>query len=158
MRTLSRTGDADLDELAVAFLARSDKVEHGRARRRTAMVVGSVGASIIIAVAAVLVALVIFDKEKAARVAQTRAEEQRATALHAAARSAAEQGKRLEARARLRMALEAGDSTIGRALWWRMFTRPAVVDAADRAIHLRARLQRRRTTDRRREPTPLGFT
>jgi WD40 repeat protein/tRNA A-37 threonylcarbamoyl transferase component Bud32 len=63
-------------------------------------------------------------KEHEARQARGRAEGERALALFEGAQAAAARRDMLEARAKLRMALEADDSLGARALWWRLARDP----------------------------------
>ncbi|MBI4703325.1 MAG: protein kinase [Deltaproteobacteria bacterium] len=119
----------ELPRLAREFLAAASRREERRARRRRLAVASAVAFSAAVALVAVLVALVIADKERVARqqrdIATDRervAVEQQARALRESARAAFGQGDLLEARAKLRLALEAERtaSAAARALWWQL--------------------------------------
>jgi WD40 repeat protein/serine/threonine protein kinase len=109
---------------ARAFLEAGREHERRRRRRRRAAAASAIGLSLAVAVASALVAAVLADKEQRARSERDRAERQHAAALRESARAAFAQGRPLEARAKLRAALEREDAPIGRALWWQLAADP----------------------------------
>ena len=115
---------AEVPEASHRFLDAARAREQRNQRRRRFSLAAVISALLSIAVGAVVVALFVADKEHEAREQRDLAEGQRAEALQAASRAALEQGAMLEARARLRAALEAQDSPGGRALWWRLQADP----------------------------------
>jgi WD40 repeat protein/serine/threonine protein kinase len=102
----------------------------GRSRERRRRLRKRIGVALVIAsLAAVAVVLALMyrearDQRNAALTQHERAETGRAEALRDSARSAFDKGDVLEARAKLRMSLEARDSTQARALWWRLAADP----------------------------------
>ncbi|HEY3354120.1 MAG TPA: protein kinase [Polyangia bacterium] len=124
-RTLSRCLDK-VPQLVVDFLrAGTDRAERRRRRRRalTATAIAVLGA---VAVAAVGVAWALAAKEREAQQQRETAERRRAASMREGARLALSQGNTLEARARLRSALETHDSAGARALWARLARDPRV--------------------------------
>ncbi|MBW2456085.1 MAG: protein kinase [Deltaproteobacteria bacterium] len=99
--------------------------EHQRRQRRRRWVFGTVlASSAAITVVAVVVALLVADKEREAleardlaRQQRARTEQERAVALREGARAALGHGRVLEARVKVRMALEIEDAQAVRALW-----------------------------------------
>jgi WD40 repeat protein/serine/threonine protein kinase len=118
---------------AARFLEQSRR-EHDRLRRRQRVIAGVViGLSVVVAMAATVVALVFGEKEKEASMARDtserlreRAESLRAESLREGAQSAMRQGDMLEARAKLRLAFTVADEPLARALWWQLAERPLV--------------------------------
>ncbi len=105
---------------------------HRWQRRRTRLFIGSVIALLtIVAAVAFIVAIFVSQKEKEAsaqrHIAFTQkneAERQRAQALRESAIAAWGQGNVLEARAKLRLALEQRDAASARGLWWQLDADP----------------------------------
>jgi WD40 repeat protein len=117
---LGRCQVADVPPLASSFLEAGRRRAGARTLRRRA-------ALALILLALALAALVFAVKGREAEVQRQQAEQQRgvaerqrALALLEGARAALQAGRRLEARAKLRGALEVEDSPEGRALWWRL--------------------------------------
>ena len=105
--------------LVAEFIGASQRAERHRARRQLAAVV--LGFVALFGAAAVL-----FVQRDIARTERARAEAQFAHAAREGARAAFAHGDHLEARAKLRTALEAGDSADARILWWRLARDPLV--------------------------------
>ncbi len=99
------------------FLAAGQHLETGRIRRRRGLLAGGFSAVL-------LVAFVLAMQNLQTRRARVHAEQGRAEALREGADSAAARGNLLEARAKLRSAMEAQDSTQGRILWWKTQREP----------------------------------
>ena len=98
-----------------------------RRRIRTVFALASVIALLAtIAAVAVVVALALARKELVAREKATEARGRLAEAQREGARAAFARGDMLEARARLRSALETQDSPLGRALWWQLRDEPLI--------------------------------
>ncbi len=109
-----------------AFIDAGLAVERRRTRRRRALTVGGVALAILAVVGLIGVNLILRDKEQVARAAQVRAEKGRASALREGAHTALLRGAMIEARAKLRDALEVEDSPAARILWWTLSHRPLV--------------------------------
>jgi WD40 repeat protein/serine/threonine protein kinase len=118
LRTRQRF-NVKLPELSSQFLGSAKQRESRRAFQRRAALAAAVG--LLAAVAVVLA----FQKREA-DFQKAQAQQQRAEALREGARAALGQGKVLEARAKLRVALEYEDSASARAIWWRLSTEPLV--------------------------------
>ena len=116
LRKLART-TTRLPELAAVFLQACQNKRRRSQRRRRALWASVVVLSMLVTAAALGVAVLIREQ-------RDRAEQQRAEALRESARAALGQGSVLEARAKLREALEAEDSTASRALWWQLRDTP----------------------------------
>ncbi|MBW2527488.1 MAG: WD40 repeat domain-containing protein [Deltaproteobacteria bacterium] len=115
-RKLARA-TTQLPELVAAFLNASEARRRSRVRRRRAVIASALVLCLLVAAGAVAAALYInFQRGEA--------EQRRAEALREGARAALGSGSVLEARAKLREALEAEDSTTARALWWRLGNDP----------------------------------
>ena len=110
---------ATLPDAVRAFLAASTQRDEARVRRRRTLLVA--GFAALAALSSVLGWM-------NHRTAQQRdlAQEGRAVALMEGARTATLRGDLLEARSKLRGALEARDSSTARALWWDLGRRPLV--------------------------------
>jgi len=105
------------------FLEAARERRRHRVVRRRAIRWGGIAALMAIAAVSVVVALVVADKERVARLAQEQAERDRkeaeagrAAALKEGARVALAHGSILEARAKVRQALESHNSPLARAL------------------------------------------
>ncbi len=130
LRSLARcTTEAPEDVLR--FLEAARKRRRKRVLRRRAIRWGGILALVAVAAASVIVALVVADKERVAQLASEQAERDRkkaeagrAAALREGARAALAHGSILEARAKLREALESHDSSSARALWWQLDRQP----------------------------------
>ncbi|HZO12113.1 MAG TPA: WD40 repeat domain-containing protein, partial [Polyangiaceae bacterium] len=123
LRFAERTGQR-LPEPAQAFIvAGQHRLRRGQRRKRILLASAMLGLALIAVVLA-------FQKHEAdvqrneAEERQLEAEAQRAEALRESAASAYAQGHLLEARAKLRMALERQDTTAARALWWQLESSP----------------------------------
>lgn len=108
------------------FLREAELRDQSRARRKRRMIGLAVGSSAAVAVVAVAVALHVADKEREAIAERDRAEQQRAATLRESASAALSQGHLLEARAKLRLAMELEDDPAARALWWQLSIHPLV--------------------------------
>ncbi len=110
--------------LVEEFLAAGERRERRRRARKR------FGAAVLLAsLAAVALVLALMYREaseqrNAAVTQRERAVSGRAEALRDGARAALDEGDLLEARAKLRMSLEARDSVQARALWWRLAADP----------------------------------
>jgi len=130
LRSLARCTTEAPEEVRRFLEAARERRRHRLVRRR-AIRWGGILALVAIATVAVVVALVVADKERVARLAQEQAERDRkeaeagrAAALREGARVALAHGSILEARAKLREALESHDSSSARALWWQLDRQP----------------------------------
>lgn len=112
VRKLARQ-EGKVPALVRAFIEASQGRMRRRRRGRTVLVVGVVVTSLVIAGLAVGLSLFVRKQRDAA-------EQRAAAALREAARAALGQGSLLEARAKVREALEAEDSTAVRTLWWQL--------------------------------------
>jgi len=108
-----------LPHVAMEFLVVGSRQERARVRRRRSLLVA--GFAALIALAAVLG----WMNHRTAR-QRDLAQEGQATAMLEGARTANLRGDLLEARARLRNALETRDSATARALWWSLSRQPLV--------------------------------
>ncbi len=106
------------------FLAQGRERERRRVRRKRWFIGLAMAGLAALAAAATVVALVVADQRSVAEHERTRAEQGQAEALRSAALAAYDRGDFLEARARVRMALERDDSLAGRALWARLERQP----------------------------------
>src|SRR5690606_19274486 len=121
---------ASIPETVLAFVTASREAERALVRRRRMGLVAIIAALAAIATGAIIAAIVIAEEERIAQRAQQEAEHhehqanrERARALLEGARGATGP---LEARARLRLALEIEDSAAGRALWQALDREPLV--------------------------------
>jgi WD40 repeat protein/tRNA A-37 threonylcarbamoyl transferase component Bud32 len=115
-------------EAALRFLE-AGLAEAGRARRRrharwAAAIAAAMAVLFVGALVAVIVALALADRERAALREKDEARRRWAEAEREGARSAHARGALLEAGARLRRALELESSASGRALAWRLLQEP----------------------------------
>lgn len=101
------------------FIEASRNVE--RRRRQRLKLMGILSITVL-----VLVTVVSVYKEQEAQRLRERAETQRAQAMVESSRASYLQGQRMEARAKLRSALETDVSPLGRALWWKLSQDPQV--------------------------------
>ncbi len=120
------------------FLEAGQHREQRRARRRKLLLATVVAVLTLVALTAVVVSLALRSKEQEARLQRDRARvqqaealrqrtealRQRTEALREGARSALARGAFLEAKSKLRGALEARDTTLARSLWWRFSWNP----------------------------------
>ncbi len=118
-----------LPAVARRFLAACQRRQRRRQRRRRWLIGAAMGGLAALAAIALLVAASLEQRRAEAQHQRGLAEQGQAEALLAAARSASERGGVLEARARLRMALERDDSLSSRALWSRLQRQPLVWEA-----------------------------
>ena len=109
-----------------AFLEAGERREQRRGRRRR-FILGAVLITLgLVAFTLGLAATVAMRQREIASQERVRAEQGRAEALREGARAALGRGNVLEARAKLRGALEASDSTLARALWLSLRDDPLV--------------------------------
>ncbi|MFH0900556.1 MAG: WD40 repeat domain-containing protein, partial [Pseudomonadota bacterium] len=108
-----------IPELVKEFVAAGLAKERSRRRRQRIVAISSFAVLSVVAVVSLLSA-------HEARVQRATAERQRAEAQREGARAAFGRGDYLEARAKLRGSLEAQDSLLGRALWWRLRREPTI--------------------------------
>ena len=129
-RILDRAA-ASVSGVVTAFIEAGATLERRRLRRRRRVRVAAVLGSAAVTLVAVVVALVLArsaarerDARTVAEESRVQAERRRAEAQVEAARAALVRGHRLEARARLRAALELEDSTLARGIWLRLSRDP----------------------------------
>ncbi|MBW2525882.1 MAG: protein kinase [Deltaproteobacteria bacterium] len=127
LRTASRC-TAPLPRLVLDFLTAAKARHRRRQQRIRAAIASAIGVSVAVAIVATLVALFVADKEREAREQRDLAEQREARALEEGARAALGDGRMLEARAKLRAALEKEESasTSARGLWWQLERDPLV--------------------------------
>ena len=116
---LRRAQQLSLPERSGRFLEEGRRRQRQRVLRRRWLVAAAFALSVAISG-------VLAWQGHRARSERDRAEMQRAEALREAAGLAMERGDVLQARAKLREALEIQDSTLGRALWWQLARDPLV--------------------------------
>ena len=108
------------------FLTAGQRREKRRTRKRRLFVSGAFAVLLLVAGA------LAFQVRQANRLRQVaeqerrEAEEKRAEALREGAKTALIRGHLVEARAKLRLAMETQDSPFGRALWWRLRDNPTI--------------------------------
>jgi WD40 repeat protein/serine/threonine protein kinase len=127
-RWLSRSR-ASIPETVLAFVTASRAAERALVRRRRMGLVAIIAALAAIATGALIAAIVIAEEERNAQRAQQRAEHHEQEAHRERARALLEGARAvgpLEARARLRLALEIEDGAAGRALWQALDREPLV--------------------------------
>lgn len=120
-----------IPERVASFLAASQHEQDRQTRTRKRRIVVAIGVLAAIATAAVVVAFTVAEQEREAQQLRADAETRealmkasQADTLLEAAYGALSAQRPLEARAKLRMALEAHDSVPGRSLWWRLTREP----------------------------------
>ena len=123
-RMLERLRKEDVPPLIEAFLEAGRTKKRYRQRRQRWIIGGAFGIVVAVALSAVALALYVSDKEQEALAQRDLAERQRAATLREGARAALGQGRVLEARAKLRVALEVEDAPSARALWWHLSSEP----------------------------------
>jgi WD40 repeat protein/tRNA A-37 threonylcarbamoyl transferase component Bud32 len=109
-----------------AFIDTGRAVEERRVRRRRSLVAGAIALALVTVLGLIGVNLSLRAKEREARAARLRAEQGRASALREGAHAALLRGAMIEARAKLRDALEVEDSPAARILWWTLSHQPLV--------------------------------
>lgn len=138
-RTLARVG-TELPPAVERFMAACHRRQNRRARRRRILLGSGVAVLLVVTLTAVAVAIFVAEKERearrerneanaqreAAQAQEALARQQRAVAQREGARAALGNGRVLEARAKLRMALEHQDGAAARALWWTLGTEPTL--------------------------------
>ncbi len=125
VRTLERMDTAPPADVR-AFIDAGRDVEGRRVRRRRALATGGAVLALVAVLGLVGVNVSLRSKEQVARSAQARAEQGRASALREGAHTALLRGAMIEARAKLRDALEVEDSPAARILWWTLSHQPLV--------------------------------
>ena len=123
-RTLGRVATAQAPEVARAFVAAGLERDSRGARRRRRTRIAALAALVLIALGSLEAAWLLARKERAARAAEERAEVERAQVLVESARAAHARRDPLQARSKVRSALEIRDSAAGRALWGRLEREP----------------------------------
>jgi WD40 repeat protein/serine/threonine protein kinase len=117
-RRLARA-TTEISETVQRFIGAAEQRRRRRLRRLRLAIAAVVGTLSVIAATAIYVAIYV-DQQR------SRAELFSAQSLLEGARGAYAQGSNLEARAKLRMALEIDDSVGARALWWQLQRDPLV--------------------------------
>lgn len=125
LRMLSRT-TTEIPALTAEFLAAANERELGRGRRRRMLFGGALLVSALLTAVFAVVAWVVRERGRDAATQRDIAERQRAATLRESARAAMSQGNVLEARAKLRLALDVEDDPGARALWWQLSENPLV--------------------------------
>ncbi len=127
----SRAGQASLTPLAADFLEQANLREQRRRRRKRAIVATVIGSLSLVAVVLGVQKVEADHQRTRAEHQRVRAEHQRAVAEQRRAESLREgglaafnRGHMLEARAKLRAALEIEDAQSARALWWQLDGEP----------------------------------
>lgn len=114
---MARRSGSNLPRVAQEFLQAASKRQDRGARQRAAVIAIAIASLVVVAVVLAL-------GKREADVQRGAAQQQRAQALREGARAALGQGHVLEARAKLRVALEQADSPAARALWWQLEADP----------------------------------
>lgn len=125
LRRSSRT-TTEIPAVTRAFLEAASEREGQRARRRRVLFGGTLLALTSLVAVFATVAWIVRDKEREATRQRDLAERQRAATLRESARAAMNQGSVLEARAKLRLALDVEDDPAARALFWQLSEDPLV--------------------------------
>ncbi len=125
-RMLARVAQSEISPLLADFMQAGREYQRGRQLRARVLMSLAFGVVVAVAVAAVAIAVYVSDKEQEARAQRDLAERQRAATLREGARAAMGAGAVLEARAKLRVALEVEDAPAARALWWQLSSQPLV--------------------------------
>ncbi len=115
-RLIDRT-TTQVPELVVEFLEACEAKHQRAVGRRRLMWSTIVGGLALVALASVVVAVMLADRERAAQEARRDAEIARAQGDREGAREALARGDVLESRAKLRRSVETVDSPLSRALW-----------------------------------------
>jgi WD40 repeat protein len=110
--------------LAMGFLTASQRRESLAQRRRRAALAVGIALLALLAVAASVVGVVVSGKNREIGAQKEFAETRRAEALQEGAEAALGAGRLLEARAKLRGALEVRDANVTRALWSKLKEEP----------------------------------
>jgi len=124
-RTLGRAG-GHAPEVARAFVAAGLERHTRGARRRRRTRIAALAALVLIALGSLGAAWLLARKERAARAAEERAETERAQVLVESAGAAYARRDPLQARSKVRSALEIRDSAAGRALWGQLGREPLI--------------------------------
>jgi WD40 repeat protein len=122
-RTLTRVGDR-APEVARAFVAAGLERHDRGARRRRRTRLAAATALVLVALGSLGAAWLLARKERVARTAEERAEIERAQVLLESARAAYARRDPLQARSKVRSALEIRDSPAARALWGQLGREP----------------------------------
>ncbi len=123
LRRLERTA-AVVPEGVGAFLEAGRRREQAMQQRRRLGLASAFVITALVAVISIAIALTLGEKEHEAQVQRAAAEARHAEAQLEGARAALMRGELLEARAKLRGALETEDSPMARALWWSLSRDP----------------------------------
>ncbi|HEY8146960.1 MAG TPA: protein kinase [Kofleriaceae bacterium] len=125
-RTLGRVAPPLVPEVARAFVAAGlERHTRGARRRRRTRIIAT-AALVLVALGSLEAAWLLARKERAARAAEERAETERAQVLVESARAAYARRDPLQARSKVRSALEIRDSAAGRALWGQLGREPLI--------------------------------
>jgi WD40 repeat protein len=111
---------------AARFLSASALQAREVEQKRRGRLVIAIGIAFLSAALAGAFAFIAMDGAEKARADHARAEGERAVALIESARASVERHRHLEAKAKLRTALELSDSPLARLLWWRLESAPLV--------------------------------
>ncbi len=122
-RTLARVGERAPD-VARAFVSAGVAMRAQGARRRRRFRVAALAGMMAATLASLAAAWLLSRKEREARIAEEHAEVERAQVLVESARAAFGRRDPLQARSKLRSALEIRDSVSGRGLWWQLEQEP----------------------------------
>ena len=125
-RTLGRVSPSNVPEVARAFVAAGVERHTRGARRRRRTRIAATAALVLVALGSLGAAWLLARKERAARAAEERAEGERAQVLVESARAAHARRDPLQARSKLRSALEIRDSAAARALWGQLGREPLI--------------------------------
>ncbi len=123
LRALERC-NTEVPPIVTRFLRAGADKQTRRLRRKRIVIAAAIAALSLVAVMlAVQNREIGFQRDRAEH-REAEARQQRAEALQQGARAAFGQGNFLEARAKLRMALESDESQSARALWWQLNAQP----------------------------------
>jgi WD40 repeat protein/serine/threonine protein kinase len=125
-RTVGRVPAAQVPEVARAFVAAGLERHNRGARRRRRTRIIATAALVLVALGSLEAAWLLARKERAARAAEERADLERAAVLVESARAAYARRDPLQARSKVRSALEIRDSAAGRALWGQLVREPLI--------------------------------
>jgi WD40 repeat protein/serine/threonine protein kinase len=122
-RRLERTTRHVPDSVRAFVQAGVEREGRHRRRRRGAWA-AAIALLGLVAIGSLVVAWQLARSERQARAAERKAQQRRAEVLEESARAALARGHPLQAKARLRKALELRDSSLARSLWWRLSREP----------------------------------
>ncbi len=108
------------------FLEAGARRERKIARRKRVVIAVGMLVLLGVAIASMVIAYILSDKERLAQEQREWAVKQQAEALREGARAALARESLLETRAKVRSSLEIQDSALSRALWWKLSRNPLV--------------------------------